>query len=103
MADRTQQRGVMVILLSCIGGIGYILLATVETVGVRYLGVWLAAAGVFPAIANILPWVMSKSEPLWPPGYLSNIAYRQPRIRHSSRSWNRFIECYRPMRTPAGN
>ena len=59
IADRTQQRGIMVIILSCIGGIGYVLLATVESVGVRYFGVWLAAAGIFPAIANVLPWVTS--------------------------------------------
>ena len=59
IADRTQQRGIMVIFLSCIGGIGYVLLATVESVGVRYFGVWLASAGIFPAIANILPWVTS--------------------------------------------
>ena len=57
IADRTQQRGIMVIILSCIGGIGYVLLATVESVGVRYFGVWLAACGIFPAIANVLPWV----------------------------------------------
>lgn len=61
IADRTQQRGIMIIILSCIGGIGYVLLATVESVGVRYFGVWLAAAGIFPAIANVLPWVTSES------------------------------------------
>ena len=61
IADRTQQRGLMIIALSCMGGVGYILLATVETVGVRYFGVFLAAAGIFPAIANIIPWVLSKS------------------------------------------
>ena len=61
IADRTQQRGIMVIILSCIGGIGYVLLATVESVGVRYFGVWLAACGIFPAIANVLPWVTSES------------------------------------------
>lgn len=43
--------------LTCVGGIGYILLATVKTVGVRYFGVFLAASGIFPSIANILPWV----------------------------------------------
>ena len=48
-------------LLSCIAGIGYILLVTVESVGVRYFGVFLAAAGVFPSIANVLPWVTSES------------------------------------------
>ena len=59
IADRTQQRGLMVIILSLIGGIGYVLLAATETVGVRYFGVWLAAAGIFPAIANILPWTLN--------------------------------------------
>ena len=57
VADRTQQRGITIFVLSMIGGIGYILLATVESVGVRYLGVYFAAAGIFPAIANVLPWV----------------------------------------------
>jgi hypothetical protein len=59
IADRTQQRGLMIAGLSIMGGVGYVLLATVHTVGVRYLGVFLAAAGVFPAIANILPWVLN--------------------------------------------
>ena len=45
--------------LTIIGGIGYILLATVETVGVRYFGTFLAASGIFPSIANILPWVLN--------------------------------------------
>ena len=63
--------------LTTVGGIGYILLATVESVGVRYFGVFLAASGIFPSelfvvsrattcltplragIANILPWVTS--------------------------------------------
>lgn len=60
VADKTQQRGLTVILMSTIGFIGYVLLAAVETVGVRYFGVFLAAAGIFPSIANILPWVLSK-------------------------------------------
>ncbi|OAA62634.1 major facilitator superfamily transporter [Niveomyces insectorum RCEF 264] len=58
-ADRLRQRGLMIVVLSCVGGVGYVLLATVHTVAVRYLGVFLAAAGVFPAIANILPWVLN--------------------------------------------
>ena len=57
VADKTQQRGYMIMFLTCVGGIGYILLATVETVGIRYFGVFLAASGIFPSIANILPWV----------------------------------------------
>lgn len=60
VADRIQQRGFTIMLMSSIGFIGYVLLAAVETVGVRYFGVFLAAAGIFPSIANILPWVLSK-------------------------------------------
>ncbi|KAJ5908844.1 Major facilitator superfamily domain general substrate transporter [Penicillium taxi] len=59
VADRIQQRGIMIAFLSMIGGVGYILCATCTTVGVRYFGVFLAACGVFPAIANILPWVLN--------------------------------------------
>lgn len=61
VADRIQQRGFMVAFLSLVGAIGYVLLAATTTVGVRYFGVFLAAAGVFPAIGNILPWVLSMS------------------------------------------
>lgn len=35
------------------------MLATTKSVGARYAGVFLAASGVFPAIANILPWVVN--------------------------------------------
>ncbi|GJN69997.1 MFS transporter [Purpureocillium lilacinum] len=59
IADRTQQRAIMLIILTTVGGVGYILLATVKSVGVRYFGVFLAAGGIFPAIANILPWVLN--------------------------------------------
>ena len=59
IADRTQQRGLTIMCLTTIGGIGYILLATVKIVGVRYFGVFLAASGIFPSIANILPWVLN--------------------------------------------
>jgi MFS family permease len=61
MADRFKQRGLMIAALSAMGGLGYVLLAACSSVGVRYLGVFLAACGIFPAIANILPWVLSES------------------------------------------
>lgn len=66
VADRIQQRGLMIAALSLIGGVGYILLATCSSVGVRYFGVFLAACGIFPSIANILPWVLSESIPVLP-------------------------------------
>ncbi|KAL1865108.1 hypothetical protein VTK73DRAFT_5478 [Phialemonium thermophilum] len=62
ISDRTRQRGLMIIALSLIGCVGYVLLATVRSVPVRYFGVFLAAAGVFPAIANILSWVLNNQE-----------------------------------------
>lgn len=57
VADKTQQRGLVIIVMSIIGAVGYVLLATTTAVAPRYLGTFLAAAGVFPCIANILPWV----------------------------------------------
>ena len=59
IADRTQQRGLVIITLCMLGGIGYVLLATCRAVAVRYLGIFLAAAGIFPAISNIFPWVLN--------------------------------------------
>lgn len=59
IADKTQQRGLMIVGLSILGGVGYIILATASSIGVRYFAIYLAAAGIFPAIANILPWVLN--------------------------------------------
>jgi MFS family permease len=59
IADRTQQRGIVIMILSAIGGVGYLMLAVAKSVGARYTGVFLAAAGIFPSIANILPWVLN--------------------------------------------
>lgn len=56
LADRTQQRGLTIIVMSLIGGTGYLMLALTTSVGARYAGVFLAASGIFPCIANILPW-----------------------------------------------
>lgn len=59
IADKTSQRGLMIFCLSIIGAVGYIMLATSTVTGVRYAGVFLAAAGIFPSIGNILPWVLN--------------------------------------------
>ncbi|KAF7173643.1 hypothetical protein CNMCM6106_007697 [Aspergillus hiratsukae] len=59
VADRIQQRGLVVASLSLMGGVGYLLMATCSSVGVRYLGVFLAACGIFPSIANIVPWTLN--------------------------------------------
>ncbi|KAI1076807.1 MFS general substrate transporter [Whalleya microplaca] len=54
IADKTQQRCLVLFATSAVGGAGYIILATVETVGVRYFATFLASAGVFSTIPNIL-------------------------------------------------
>ncbi|KAH8705552.1 putative MFS transporter [Talaromyces proteolyticus] len=59
VADRLQQRGLVIATLSMIGAIGYVIIAACSSVGVRYFGVFLAASGVFPSIGNILPWVLN--------------------------------------------
>lgn len=59
LSDRVQQRGLIVAGLSLVGCAGYVVLATCRAVAARYAGVFLAAAGVFSAIANILPWVLA--------------------------------------------
>ena len=66
VADRTQQRGLVIMITSLVGAIGYVVLATVTTVGVRYFAVYLAAAGVFSTIPNILAWTLSMSTKLLP-------------------------------------
>lgn len=59
IADRTGQRGIVIIVTSLIGAIGYTILATAKGVGPRYFAVFLAASGMFPAIFNIAPWVVN--------------------------------------------
>jgi dipeptide/tripeptide permease len=59
IADRTQQRGLTIVCCSTVGAIGYIMLATTSGTGPRYAGAFLAAAGIFPCIANLLPWQMN--------------------------------------------
>ncbi|EED22082.1 MFS transporter, putative [Talaromyces stipitatus ATCC 10500] len=59
VADRLEQRGLVIAVLSTIGAVGYVIVAAAEPVGVRYFGVFLAASGVFPAIGNILSWVLN--------------------------------------------
>ncbi|KAK9778083.1 putative Major facilitator superfamily (MFS) profile domain-containing protein [Seiridium cardinale] len=54
IADKTQQRCLVLFVTSAVGGIGYIILACVDTVGVRYFATFLASAGVFATIPNIL-------------------------------------------------
>lgn len=59
LADKTAQRGLTILCTSLLGAVGYIMLATATSVGVRYAGVYLAASGIFSSLGNILPWVLN--------------------------------------------
>lgn len=53
ISDRYQMRGFVIAFSATVGAIGYLLLATVEDMAkthIRYLGVWLAVCGIFPAL-----------------------------------------------------
>ncbi|KAI5868143.1 MFS general substrate transporter [Durotheca rogersii] len=54
IADRTKQRCLIIFAAAIVGATGYIVLATVESVAVRYFATFLASAGVFSTIPNIL-------------------------------------------------
>lgn len=59
IADRTRQRGIMLTVSGFVADVGYVILATVDTVGVKYFATFLASAGVFSTIPNILAWTLS--------------------------------------------
>lgn len=52
----------MIAFSATIGMIGYLILAAVQDeykTGVRYLGVWLATCGVFPALSINITWLLN--------------------------------------------
>ncbi|KAL2817730.1 major facilitator superfamily domain-containing protein [Aspergillus cavernicola] len=78
LSDRYGRRGLVTALFSTIGMIGYLTLAAVQDenqVGPRYLGIWLATCGVFPALCINITWLLNnqggdsfffKRARLWP-------------------------------------
>ncbi|KAH8588835.1 major facilitator superfamily domain-containing protein [Bisporella sp. PMI_857] len=61
-SDKYGNRGFVVAGFSFLGAIGYLLLATLEDTkynSVRYLGIWLACCGVFPALAMNIAWLLN--------------------------------------------
>lgn len=57
LSDRAGTRGVFIIFFCCAGAAGYIILATVQTIAVRFFATFLVCAGVFPAVALTFTWV----------------------------------------------
>ena len=61
-SDRYGMRGYIVAGFATMGMTGYILLVLVkdlENTGPRYLGVWLACCGIFPALAINITWLLN--------------------------------------------
>ncbi|KAF2152250.1 MFS general substrate transporter [Myriangium duriaei CBS 260.36] len=56
LSDRLRTRGIFVFIFTCIGAVGYLLLATCKSTGVRYFSTFLVCAGVFPAVAITFVW-----------------------------------------------
>ena len=56
-SDRASHRSLFITSFALIGGIGYVILATVKTNGVRYFATYLVCGGVFPAVALTFTWV----------------------------------------------
>lgn len=62
VSDRWGGRGLVIAVSAAVGTIGYILLAAVQDqakTGPRYLGVWLATCGIFPALCINITWLLN--------------------------------------------
>ncbi|KAK7226845.1 hypothetical protein V2G26_014848 [Clonostachys chloroleuca] len=62
LSDRHGHRGYVVAAFAAVGAVGYGLLAGIRDArlnGVRYLGAWLAACGVFPALSINITWLLN--------------------------------------------
>lgn len=62
IADRTRQRGICNMAVSVLDMIGFSMLLGAETVGTRYVGVFLGAMGIYPAISNTISWASNNTE-----------------------------------------
>ncbi|KAF5645337.1 high-affinity nicotinic acid transporter [Fusarium tjaetaba] len=59
-SDRYGNRGYIVASFGAMGAVGYGILAAVrDSTGARYAGVWLAACGIFPALAMNITWLLN--------------------------------------------
>lgn len=62
VADRYGQRGLINIVCSLVGLAGYIILIASRNAALSYVGVYLAACGIYPNIPNTIAWVSNNVE-----------------------------------------
>lgn len=68
VADRTQRRGLCNILVSLVGIVGFIMLLATDVAAVQYVGVFLAALGIYPCISNTITWMANNTEGVYKRG-----------------------------------
>lgn len=62
ISDRWGGRGLVIALSATMGMVGYLIMAAVQDeskTGVRYLGIWLATCGIFPALCLNMTWLLN--------------------------------------------
>lgn len=62
VSDRTRARGICNITMALIAATGFSLLLGAKTAGAKYAGVFLAAMGIYPCLANTLTWTSNNVE-----------------------------------------
>lgn len=55
-SDRIQKRGIVAMVSTSVGALGYILLLVTQNPAVNYTGLFLAAAGCYPLIPVVVSW-----------------------------------------------
>lgn len=68
VADRTRQRGLCNIVVSCIGITGFAMLIGASSPAVKYAGTFLGALGIYPCISNTITWMANNTEGVYKRG-----------------------------------
>ncbi|PGH05290.1 hypothetical protein GX51_03011 [Blastomyces parvus] len=68
IADRTRQRGICNMAVSLLGIAGFSMLLGSQTPTVKYIGTFLGAMGIYPAISNTISWASNNTEGVYKRG-----------------------------------
>jgi nitrate/nitrite transporter NarK len=66
--DRTRRRGLCNIVMAMVAMVGFIMLISTRRPAVQYLGTFLGAMGIYPAIANTIAWCSNNIEGVYKRG-----------------------------------
>lgn len=61
-ADKTKQRGICNLVVSCLAITGFIMMLGSNRPGVKYAGTYLAALGIYPTLPNTITWASNNTE-----------------------------------------